>query len=208
MHRLVAIALCIAVTICAYADYRILYINTPYIVIGGKRLKTGDTFTENATIKWTSERQAMRVMDTASGRQRVFVAGDFSQAKASTLKAYLAKPSRLSTNAGKATNDSKPTLAQLLNDHFYVLDRLVIDTGVDTDANHYFFITYAHNGQDYTKAIGNHDGKIEMRPSTFSFSGRTPAGVIPVKVYYYDKPNDKVKLVADGMTVELLPEKL
>lgn len=48
--------------ISAYADdYKILYISTDGIVIGGKILHKGDTFSDKDVIKWTLDSQSMRI---------------------------------------------------------------------------------------------------------------------------------------------------
>ena len=59
-HTLLAIFLFIATT--AFADdYKILYLSTETITIGGKTLRKGDTFNDKALIKWTLASQSMRI---------------------------------------------------------------------------------------------------------------------------------------------------
>ena len=59
-HTLLAIFLFIATT--AFADdYKIVYLSTETITIGGKTLRKGDTFNDNDVIEWTLESQSMRI---------------------------------------------------------------------------------------------------------------------------------------------------
>ena len=56
------LALLLLFTISAYADnYKILYISTDSIIIGGKTLHKGDTFNGKDVIKWTLDSQSMRI---------------------------------------------------------------------------------------------------------------------------------------------------
>lgn len=210
MPRIVTVIMCLLACLCVRADYRILYMNTPTIEIGGKTLKVKDTFRPDSKIKWTSPRQAIKVLDTETGEKRVLVADDFSKAKAQSAKAYMdyvRKTKRLSTDsyAGKTPIKS---LASYLNDRFYLLDTLEVETGVPTDANHYFFITYLHNGQEITKAVPNNKGVFTLTPPIFSFNGSRPGREVTVKVYYYDKTVDRVTPVCTNMRVVILPKKI
>lgn len=195
-----------AVCLCARAEYRILYLNTPEIEIGGKILKVHDTFKAGAPVRWTSPRQAMKVVDTDTGRRSVFVADDFSKAKATSVQGYL--DGTKASAAAKPGSSPLPSLAAYLNDSFYLLGSLEIETGVPTDTRHYFFISYDHGGQEIAKAVHNDNGTISFTPGVFSFNGSRPSREIKVKVYYYDKNADKVITVCDNMRIVILPGKL
>ena len=59
-HTLLTMFLFIAAI--AYAeDYKILYLSTETITIGGKTLRVGDTFNDKAIIQWTLVSQSMRI---------------------------------------------------------------------------------------------------------------------------------------------------
>ena len=59
-HSLLTLLLIIATS--AFADdYKILYLSTETITIGGKTLRKGDTFSDKAIIKWTLPSQSMRI---------------------------------------------------------------------------------------------------------------------------------------------------
>jgi len=205
MTRLLIVILCAALGFCARADYRILFLNTPDIEIGGKTLKVNDTFKDGATIKWTSGRQAMKVVDTKTREKMVLLADDFSKANASSLESYLA---RTKAESGASATAPMSSLASYLNKHFYLLGSLEIETGVPTDDRHYFFISYSHSGHEITKAVPNDNGTFTITPGIFFFNGRLPENDVRVKVYYCDKNADKITTVCDNMRIEILPKKI
>lgn len=206
MSRLLIAILCAALAFCARADYRILFLNTPTIVIDGKVLKEKDTFKAGAAIKWTSARQAMKVHNLGTGEKLVVVADDFSKAKASSLQAYLTQEQ--SQTAGDAASSPMSSLSSSLNKRFYLLGSLELATGVPTDDRHYFFITFNHSGHELTKAVPNDNGTFTITPGVFFFNGRLPDNDIRVKVYYYDKNADKATAVCDNMRIVILPKKI
>lgn len=208
MTRFIIILLFTLLSLSAKADYKILFINTPSISIDGKELKVRDTFAPGATIKWSSPRQAMKVLDMRTGEKLVFMADDFRKAHAassSDYMSYLAKTRSLSTD-GASAQSTFAWLASYLNDRFYLLDSLDIDTGMTTDSRHYFFITYMRGGKEVTKAVPNRNGVFSITPSTLNSGGKSAE--VRVKVYYYDKDSDKVSTVCDNMTIVCLPTRL
>lgn len=59
-HTLLTMFLFIAAV--AFADdYKILYLSTETIIIGGKTLRVGDTFNDKSIINWTLACQSMRI---------------------------------------------------------------------------------------------------------------------------------------------------
>lgn len=60
--RLSLISLLLFIASSAFADdYKILYLSTETIKIGGKTLRKGDTFNDKAVIEWTLQSQSMRI---------------------------------------------------------------------------------------------------------------------------------------------------
>lgn len=58
----ILLTLLLFIATSAYADdYKILYLSTETIEIGGRKLRKGDTFNDKATIKWTLASQSMRI---------------------------------------------------------------------------------------------------------------------------------------------------
>ena len=60
--RLSLISLLLFIASSAFADdYKILYLSTETIKIGGKTLRKGDTFNDKAVIEWSLQSQSMRI---------------------------------------------------------------------------------------------------------------------------------------------------
>lgn len=60
--RLTLMTLLLFIASSAFADdYKILYLSTETITIGGKPLRKGDTFNDKAVIEWTLSSQSMRI---------------------------------------------------------------------------------------------------------------------------------------------------
>ena len=203
MRRIITFLILVLIVTTAQADYRILFLNTPSISIGGRTLKVNDTFSPGATIKWSSPRQAMRVADTTTGEQRTYTADEFSKLHATSLKNYLAQTKHTSVDASGRT--ALEQIGSYLNDRFYILDSLNIETGVTTDDDHYFFISYKIYGDEVSRAVRNNNGTLTLTRRNFTFGGKNPEGEIDVKVYYFDKTTNKVTTVCEHMRVRILP---
>lgn len=80
-----------------YADkYKITRLNTPTIVIGGKTLKVGDTFDDPSTVKWSSPKQSMEVLNLATGQLNSFSQKLFRQKSVMSIKDYFIETKKTS----------------------------------------------------------------------------------------------------------------
>lgn len=60
--RQIILTMLLLLSASAWADdYKILYVSTETIDIGGRKLRKGDTFSDKAVIKWTHASQSMRI---------------------------------------------------------------------------------------------------------------------------------------------------
>ena len=94
------------VSICQsiYADnYKILQMNASYIQIGRHKCKQGDSFSDEAQIKWSSEKEAIKAMNLRTRQIRLFVSEEFNRAKAKSVKEFFLKSNHLSTRGGVST---------------------------------------------------------------------------------------------------------
>ncbi len=64
MTRILFLIVGIFISLSTYADYRIVFLNTPTIKINGKSLKVNDVFHPSASVEWTSPKQAMKIVDS------------------------------------------------------------------------------------------------------------------------------------------------
>ena len=65
-RNILLVLLSLLVIIMKAANYKILKMNHPQILINGKLAKEGDVFHGNDVIKWTKDKQAMKVLDMDS----------------------------------------------------------------------------------------------------------------------------------------------
>ena len=88
---------------CMSKTYRIAFLTTPSIEIGGKNLKTGDSFDSEEKISWQSPRQAMKVVDSSTGIQTLMVGEKAEKSKSRNLEDYLVNNRRMSSRDGRPT---------------------------------------------------------------------------------------------------------
>ena len=205
MKHLLSGILCLATVFAVHADYRIVYLNQSPIVINGKSLKLGDTFAgqSRTDIRWNSQRQAMKVVDTDTGIQSLIVAEKYGKSKAKNLGEFIAQTRHLSARDGAP--DNVVALNTLLSDRFYFTDSLTIATGFETDKDRFFYISYRYGGEDINKMIPNDNGAFTITGDIFTIDGKSiPPFETTLAVYYLDQLAGKVTLVTDQMWISLL----
>ena len=112
-----ALAVIAASALALSADnFKILYLTTPDIVIGGKTYKVGDVFAGDAPIKWSAPRQAMKVLNTTTKKQSLVVAEKYSGTKSADMNSYFIQSKQLSTRQGEIINTMEPVSYTHLND--------------------------------------------------------------------------------------------
>lgn len=205
MLRFASYAVCMLLCLCARAELRIVSLNTPTIEVGGRSLRVNDTFNRGESIRWKAPLHAMKVVDTATGETHVLVAED--EGKAADRTGGLTSLGKSMTASISATTPIR-RLRDKLSAHFYILGSMDVASGMSTDADHYFFISYIYRDHEYTKAVTNKNGTFTLTDDIFKVNGITPAGELSVKVYYYNKVANRVVPVCDKMRVTVLPQRL
>lgn len=196
-----AIVILSALTVSA-DNFKILYLTTPNIVIGGKTYKVGDTFAGNAPVKWSAPRQAMKVMNTATKKQSLVVAERYNGSKSADMNSYFVQSKQLSTRQGEIINTME--LGIILGEQHYMLDSIAVRTSLPVDKDHFFFASYDHNGETINKMLTYRDGELIFDRSLYTIDGKpiTPFDVT-LSVWYMDRVSGKRTLVTDKM--EILP---
>lgn len=122
-----AIIICLLqVSLPMWADsYQVLFANSEKITIGKQVAKRGLIFSDEDHIIWTSETQALKVLNLSTNMVMVIAKKGFDRQKALSLADYFHKVKHLSTRDYNT--------ATILTDSIcYLLDTLRIDAG-----NHY-----------------------------------------------------------------------
>lgn len=182
----------------AESIYRILFLNTPTITINGKLLRKGDTFRGSDIIKWENEKQAMKVLNINTKQQSIIVSQQYTKSKAKSFEEYFVHAQNMSVrNAGTGTPIE---LKALLDNTFYLLDTLMIETMFKTDEHHYFFISYDYNGEQINKRIHCDNGSFSITPEIFQIDGNPikPFDTM-LRVFYHDTDSGKLTLITDKM---------
>lgn len=126
MNRFKRIALSFALVISfipVKADkYRILYTNSNQIKIGNRTAVRGMIFTDNDEIQWSSEKQAIKVLNLSTKRVKILPSAAFIKHNAKTLRSLLIKNKHLSTRGFGSFKTEVDTIC-------YVLDTLRVDAG-------------------------------------------------------------------------------
>lgn len=202
-RTLAAIAVVAVTALTVTADsFKILYLTTPTITIGGKVCKVGDVFPGDAAITWTAPRQAMKVLDTATKKQSLVVAEKYRGSKSADMNSYFVQSKQLSTRRGELINTME--LGMVLAEQHYLLDSIAIPTSLPVDDSHFFFASYDYNGETINKKLTYRDGELIFDRSLYSIDGKaiTPFDVV-LSVWYMDRSAGNRTLVTDKMA--LLP---
>ena len=176
--------------------YKILFINTPSVVIGNKKLYVNDTFDEESFIRWESQKQAMKVQNLRTKQIRIFTSKQFS--KNESIKDFYLKHNHLSTRSGSLMDEEELRIA--LKDHFYLLDDIEFSTILSTDDTAYFSIVFDEKEQ----ILPVNDGNISIKRELFN----QEKSIYRVTIYYNEKSSSSRLLITDDMTIELLPLKI
>lgn len=202
MKKIITVfAIFILSAITAGADnFKILYLTTPSISIGGKSYKTGDVFAGNAAISWSAPRQAMKVLNTATKKQSLVVAERFNGTKSKDMNSYFVQSKNLSTRQGELINTME--LGIVLGESHYLLDSIDIRTSLPVDKNHFFFASYDYNGETINKKLTCKDGVLAFDKSLFTIDGKEIKPFdVTLSVWYMDSEAGKRTLVTDKMVI-------
>lgn len=200
------LAVIFASTLMLNADFRIVFLNTPTVSINGKEMKVNDVFPEESTVKWNSPKQAMKVVDTQSGRQRLIVAEQYQKSKAADIMSFIKGVKHLSS---RGTANNVVTLRNMVTDHFYFTDSISFPTEFKTDGNHFFYVSYDYDGEEVNKRIHNQNGTFSISGDIFTIDGKPiPPFDVRLSLYYLDLKSNQSTLITDGMYVTRIPEEL
>lgn len=202
--------LLLCVCIGVQADtYKVLYINHQRLWINGKEAKVGDTFDDNAIVRWTAERQAMRVYNLTCKKQMLMVANTLTP-KGSTVKDILTARKHLSTYS--RLESARPNLYQLMQgmfeNHYDMMGAVEIPCPDTLDiSNGYFRATYQYGDTRITQKLHREKGVVIIDNSLFIVGEKQlePHDVI-IDIDYVDESNGSTIFVKAGVRLYIVPE--
>lgn len=185
------------ITSCfAFADrYKVLYVNSSDIRVGNKVISVGNIFDDKETIKWTSELQAMKVINLNTKRVMVFAAKALKKKKSSSLYEYLTGIKHLSTRELNHNNIEEWQMDTTL----YLLDTL------------YLSLPPRHNKSATAKIVRKQGKEISIPNNghnyiiTRNLFEEQKSQPIRADIIEYDKERDWNYIIYKNLNIELLP---
>ena len=177
--------------------FRILYINTPTINIGGKTLSVGHEFNSSDEIDWTSDKQAIRVISLLTQRQYTLCSKSISGRR--SLSAFLKSNKTLATRPGQSS--SLVTLSQIIPSEIYLLDKVEFHTSIPVDEKHFFYASYHKDGEIINKKLNAlPQGGFILDQGIWQIDGvsYTPH-TIRISLHYYDTVKNIVTDIAEDI---------
>lgn len=173
MNRLKSILLLqlLLLTIVQAGNYKVLYLNSHKISINGKSVKVGDVFTDKDIIKWTEDRQAMKVIDVETNKRYLFVA-KLANGTEQTPYDILTRNKHLSTHDdGVDTKNDILKLKMSIANEYDLMDSIELPTDLKVDSLHYFVVTYQYGDTKLAKRLKHKDNNIIIDKSIFFVDG-------------------------------------
>ncbi len=171
---------------CAQEQYRILYINSDSIDIGGKQCHVNDCFSSDDKIRWKNKNQVIKVICLSTQKQRILAARDLKKGKHKTLSSYISQRKRMSTRDGGFLSLSQ--LEDSLAETFYLIDSIEIKTIVPVDDHHFFYAEYCYKGNSILKRLTAIEQGFLIDFSLFTIDGKpiTPFET-DLSIFYFDE---------------------
>ena len=179
--------------------YRILYMNTQNIIIGGKTLVVGDEFDDADIISWASDRQAIRVVSKTSSRQMTLTSKLISGRK--SLSAYIKTERNLATRPGCPM--SIPDIRQAIPHEVLLLDRFEVHTAIPVDQTRFFYASYVRNNEEINKKLPSlYNGGFCIDRSLWEIDGVPfKTDTLKVSIFYYDMSANKVTTIVENVLI-------
>lgn len=199
LHLLIIAILTCQVVHAQAERFRILYLNTPTITIGGKSLAVGNDFGSKDKIKWESDKQAMRIMSLTTDKQYTLTATIIS--KKNSLDDFLRNKKLLATRPGYP--NSLIGVSGELRDTLHILDKIEIRTSVPIDSNHFFYASYIKDGNLINKRLpALKEGGFAFDLTLWDIDGNHHEPYpITISVHYFNTIENKVTDLANDILI-------
>lgn len=173
-------------------DFKILFVNTGTVRIGGKDLSAGDVFNQSETIYWSDARQAIKALSLSDNKQYVFASTDFKERKLKSAKDYLVKSNRLSSRG----IGSLSSVGRQIGETLYVIDSTEVSINYEPDESEFFFLLSNGNRHE----LQYKDGKLLFTPDIWDCKSEA----ISVDLYFHYADGDD-ECVIEELCIMPLP---
>lgn len=184
--------------------YVIKKLTTPTVRINDQDMKVGDTFTDGAVVYWSSERQAMRVMNSRNEPIYLRATGDKKPARVRTLVAGLGKLSARATCTSLA--DHRQAFEGVNGRPNEIIDSISVTSGWKLDDNNYFEMSVpTEKGKRVVRLPFNDKGEVLFARDMFPMANDKDEVEVTVEVTYVNGRRGETRLITDSMRVLILP---
>lgn len=200
--------LALALVVVNARTFEIKVLNTPTINIGGKSLKVGNYFDENAPITWSSDKQAMKVL---SDDNQVYILSSklLSKYKARSFADYIT-----SVKSATVRNDGENfpvTVADhraIFENDFVLLDTISVRVGWKTNDSSYFEATTTNLGdKNFSFIIPSKGNVLTISNDVFTQLPADTTYVI-LSIDYIEKEYGETTPITDSTKIEIVPLKI
>lgn len=197
--KILLVASLLMIACCVFADkYKVLYLNSPDIKVGNKTIVVGYVFDDKDAIKWTSEQQAIKVMNLKTKRVMVLAAKALKKKNASSLYDYLTSTKRLSTRDFRKKQMKEEWQ---LDSTLYLVDTLYISRPQRQSNSIVAKLVIKHGeGQEI---ILNHDEYYYIL--TRSIYGKNTPFPLKIDIKEYDPKQNWEYIVYRNLIIDPLP---
>lgn len=190
---------CLVATMLA-DNYKILQMNTPSVKIGRRDCKKGDVFSEESRIIWSKSKQAIKAQNLRTKEIRLFAEPAFKKTNSKSIKEYFIKTNHLSSRAIGLSE-----LSEQLNETFYLLDTIFIESPIPLDNTINYYIRYQQNDSLVEKSIPSSDNQFMIVRSLFNDIDSSYQDDFNVSIILRSIDVAEDYLLTDSMMIVLLP---
>ena len=190
-------------------NYKILYLNSSQIKIDNAFASVGKIFSDKAVIKWSEERQAMKVIDIDTHKRYLIVA-KLEDGNEQTAYDILMRNKHLSTHdGGNEIQDKYLKLEMSIADEYDLLDSIEIPTELKGDDKHYFLGSYRYGDTRLTKKLEYKENIIVIDKSLFLVDGKSlEPRDITLRISYVNGNAEIPVFIKDNIEILIIPEKM
>jgi len=182
--------------------------NYPTLHINGKPAKVGDVFDDKAIVRWSKERQAMRVFNLDKKKQILMVAHTVNP-KGNSITDILTANKHLSTHS--TSSQTPPSLLRMLQHTFEkqydLMDTIKINSPISLSDKKYFQASYYYGDSRITKKLNSNGGEVYIDRSIFNIDGKQlePRDV-EIDIDFVDETDSTFAFVCSGIEIYIVPE--
>ena len=154
-------------------NFKVLFVNDASLkYTNGDVVKVGDIFKNAEDINWQKDKQAIKVFDLTTKKQKIFLGKEWT--RKSGLDALISQK-HLSTNeAAGLPEDQQTPFMGIFEDEYLLLDTIEIPVkeNIVLDDKSHFEATYDYGDTRLTKPLKQKDHAVILDKSIFAVDGK------------------------------------